>query len=174
MLSISFRVTSLAQGQSYDCPCANGVSLKDICECMTLIAMNWWYHHINGKKGKLWCINYGIYCMMSGCILGRDLWMFSVGTVWRKIWQRTYSCLPRPWNRSWIVPPMMESWCGKSCCIAYWPLEVESTSHHWISFTKGCYSPALMFLSLSTWISCWINSRVASDFRHHDTHVTLL
>ena len=29
-LPISFRVTSLAQGQSNDCPCASEVTLKDI------------------------------------------------------------------------------------------------------------------------------------------------
>ena len=47
ILSISIRVNSLALGQSYDCPSASEVTLKNMGKCMTWIYKHQW---LNGHK----------------------------------------------------------------------------------------------------------------------------
>ena len=54
------------------------------------------------------------------------------------------------------------------------PLGGESTGDRWIPLTKGQWCEALMFPLLLVLTSCWTNSWMASDLRHHGTHVTSL
>ena len=86
---ISFRITSMALGQSYDCPSASEVILKDMGKCITWIHKHWWHNqnkalkpcgysmgytllpvmifaaHLShkSKHDKTVCIFYGIYCI---------------------------------------------------------------------------------------------------------------
>ena len=52
----------------------------------------------------------------------------------------------------------------------YWPLKKGIADHKCITFTKGQYCGAPLF----SWVSLWINLRVAGDLRRHNTHVTSL
>ena len=53
---ISFRVTSLALGQSYDCPSASEVTLKDM-------GKNLYQTKTKHSKARTICIFLGVYCI---------------------------------------------------------------------------------------------------------------
>ena len=56
-LSISFRVTSLALGQSYDCPSASKVTLQDMHK------INHYLTTTEHNKVRTMCIILGVYCV---------------------------------------------------------------------------------------------------------------
>ena len=53
ILSIFFRVTSLALGQSYDCPSANEAILKNMDKNFTRIHQKLWYNHNKTKHNEV-------------------------------------------------------------------------------------------------------------------------
>ena len=65
ILPISFRVTSLALGQSYDCPSACEVILKNMGKPIQWNIMN--YDITETKPIKTMCIFHGIYCVRKNC-----------------------------------------------------------------------------------------------------------
>ena len=60
ILPISFRVTSLALGQSYDCPSANETTLNDMGKSITS-SRKGCYDYNKTKHNKIICILYGMY-----------------------------------------------------------------------------------------------------------------
>ena len=73
----------------------------------------------------------------------------------------------------WTHNHMMASWNGNAFCITG-PLWGEFTSQQWLPFTMGQWCRALIHVVplMLVWYKCWTNSPVASNLRHHDTHVT--
>ena len=69
VLPIAFRVTSLALGQSYDCPSASEITLKDMGKCITSIRKYRSSNHNKTKHSNTICIFYGIH-------------MLNIGTIW--------------------------------------------------------------------------------------------
>ena len=62
ILPISFRVASLAFGQSYDCPSASEATLKDMSKEITLICWKKYIHN-KIKHTKTGCIFYEKHCV---------------------------------------------------------------------------------------------------------------
>ena len=58
-LLISFRVASLALGQSYDCPSASEVTLKDMSKIRHYLTQQ-----LNSTNGKNMCVFLGMYCTL--------------------------------------------------------------------------------------------------------------
>ena len=54
----------------------------------------------------------------------------------------------------------------------YLPSTVKPISDRSISLAKSQWDGVLMFSLTLVWTSCWPNSRVSSDLRHHDTLFT--
>ena len=78
-------------------------------------------------------------------------------------------------GHGWVISAcvwssIMISWHGNAVCITG-PLWGESTGFLLIFLTKGQLCSALMCLMLPR-TRHWINSRIASDLRCYDTHVT--
>ena len=66
LLPVSFRVTSLVLGQSYDCPSTSEATLNDRGKCIRKIHGKWWYNHNKTKHNKMVVIYYGIYYSVLG------------------------------------------------------------------------------------------------------------
>ena len=66
-LYTSILITSLALGQSYDCPSASEATLIVMGKYITWLTRIWQYNHNDKKKqkkqhNKIVCIFHGIYC----------------------------------------------------------------------------------------------------------------
>ena len=86
VLPISFRVTSLALGQSYDYPSANEVTLKDMGKSSTCINGRWSCNHNKTKHSHAVHILWDILC------LPFDMRLSSVSTLthWGRV---THICV---------------------------------------------------------------------------------
>ena len=69
-LPISFRVASLALGQSYDCPSASEVTLKDM-------KIDWQQTTPKHNKARIVCIFPGKYCISN--VSEVKIWQFCTG-----------------------------------------------------------------------------------------------
>ena len=69
-LPISFRVASLALGQSYDCPSASEVTLKDM-------KTDWQQTTPKHNKARILCIFLGKYCISN--VSEVKIWQFCTG-----------------------------------------------------------------------------------------------
>ena len=62
---ISIRLTSLALGQSNDCPSASKATLMNMDKYFMWIHYEWLHNHNKAKHNKTVCIFLGIYCMLA-------------------------------------------------------------------------------------------------------------
>ena len=78
-LLISFRVASLAQGQSYDCLCASEVTLNDMG--------NIHHYQFTIKHDKTWCVEYLLACNVYHNYIIPDIlhWTWETLLRWRSI-----------------------------------------------------------------------------------------
>ena len=67
-----------------------------------------------------------------------------------------------------------ERWSESKLMSSPWSKTLATTDHRWIPLTKGQRRGPLVFPLMLTCVSCWTNSRVAGDLKHHDDHVTSL
>ena len=97
---ISFRVASLALGQSYDCPSASEATLKDIGKNIST------YNHNKTKHNKTVCIFYGIYC---GPVVN-SMWSVLVINRYRTL--QWYCSMPGPYQQGSVKDNLSE---GSKC-----------------------------------------------------------
>ena len=62
---ISIRLTSLALGQSNDCPSASKANLMNMDKYFMWIHYEWLHNHNKAKHNKTVCIFLGIYCSVT-------------------------------------------------------------------------------------------------------------
>ena len=109
ILPISFRVTSQALGQSYDCPSAYEVILKDMGKWFTQIYLELLYNHSKTKHNK--CV----------CIYHKTLYVYG---IWSTLWKNSgkhvvinLKCVlplsPCGW-RGIVAPLQASRWAGWS------------------------------------------------------------
>ena len=67
--SVSFMITSLALGQSDDCPSASQVDMKDMGEKITWITGQLMIHLKGKRTQQTYDIFYGIYSMFDGDVV---------------------------------------------------------------------------------------------------------
>ena len=127
------------------------------------------YDVIDRLRNFVWCLqyNYRNYFHIYPCCSPILIIILIITILCNKIWPMTYH---KCYNHS--VALLSQWWYGKAFRITT-PLwrepPVTGGSLHKKPACRTLIIPLLL-----TGTSCWTNSRVAGDFRHHYTHVTAM
>ena len=107
--SISITLTSLAQWQSNDCPCASKVTLMNMDKYFIWIHYERLHNHNKAKHNKTVCIFLGIYCMIIS-------------------WAISYTALDNIssicWSQGWCTRLLVHMFTIQCICLPYTDLYI--------------------------------------------------
>ena len=143
----SFRFTSLALGQSYDCPSNSEVNLKNMGEWdhMEWMHRKWWYNHNKTRHSKTMCL-YFMWSTgdpsLSGAVMypyvfqgnwlpefGEHLWLHSECSYWLQVGHHPSTGPPQTLdycaeNRGPLLQLRLQARCSRSDRERLWAKEL--------------------------------------------------